>query len=211
MDLAGKTDLKGMTEQERFDILYADASWLNDDGTRKNNYEKLHGAITGFLEDHKHIIFDLLDTNTGTAICEKLHMTYGTFQNWLGGTIDRPVKIGEKGGRKRKRTRSTINNAEDIVDDKKKKVVVEVSFITRLQQEQTDIQNEIKRTEQLAKKLPAIKKVLDSIGHLITQYQDLDEPSLDGAIDVALLNVVQDVPVYDGRSITFKHSEQSSE
>lgn len=209
-------DLAGMTVIEKLDILYADASWLNDDGTTKSNYQELqYGKITNFLTDYEEMIKDLLTRHTHQELADAIKIKVGTFANWVSNSRNDDKPKAKPDGMKRRYRRTPTHDTENNIINNKKKVLIEMSFIARLEEEQTNIKKDIREIEQAQYKLPTMKKILESIGHLISELKELENPidecNLDGVINNAITNVVEDVPVFDGGSATFKHSEQSAE
>ncbi len=160
-------DFAQMTVTDKLDILYADAVWLNDDGTIKDHFEDLqHGNIGTFIRENKRLIENLLENDTQANVAGSLKIKTGTFISYVN---EFRHSEGNENKPKRRRGRKSVD-ANLVVSLGKEKTIVEI-----LQKEMEEIQEDICTTESLMKTIPKKKKLALSIGYLIQDYKDLEE------------------------------------
>lgn len=169
-------DLAGMTITEKLDILYEDCTWLNNDGTPKEDWESLQqGFITVFLDKHEQMINDLLTINKTKDIARSLYINLGILNNWI--SVQKRNKYDINTTKRKKKTIPSPTMAK------------EKSFIETLEDEKAKLYNEIEEIEHMVKDVGKKKKILESIGYLIAQYKEVCEI----VTEVSTIDVVQNI------------------
>lgn len=176
-------DLAGMTDSERIDILYADAPWLNDDGSTKTKYETLQfGNVTSFLNDHKSMIKIMLEDCTYQQLADIIYINAGTLGNWISNNRSDEEKAIRK---QKKKIRKSVSYTDNIVSK-------EVNIVELLEKELDMFLEDIKITERMMESIPKKKKLMENIGYLIEQYKEL-ESGVESITALPIVNIVQDV------------------